>query len=213
MSRPAAILIVGPTGAGKTPLGTLLQREGLWNKRCHHFDFGDSLRRIVDAESPPDGFGPGEVGLLREVLDSGGLLEDGHFHVAEKVLLRFIERRHVGEDSFVVLNGLPRHVGQARDVVRIVDLVAVIQLRCGSQVVLERVRTGAGGDRCERSDDDVASVLGKLRTFARRTVPLLNHYRSRNVPVHIVEVTLTTTPEHICRRLHTPGGREPDPER
>jgi adenylate kinase family enzyme len=41
-----AVLIVGPTGSGKTPLGEFLQQTGLWEKRCFHFDFGKALRGI-----------------------------------------------------------------------------------------------------------------------------------------------------------------------
>jgi hypothetical protein len=44
-----AILLVGPTGSGKTPLGALCEKKGLWQSRVFHFDFGAILRRIAAA--------------------------------------------------------------------------------------------------------------------------------------------------------------------
>ena len=118
MARPAALLLIGPTGSGKTPLGDLLDREGLWHRRCCHFDFGERMRRIVAGAGgmgvPPMGgvstgetpvgptvkmpvprrmgivaggaaLSPTVVEFLRGVLASGALLEDEHFHIAEKI--------------------------------------------------------------------------------------------------------------------------------
>jgi len=51
MIRRDAILLVGPTGAGKTPLGEWLQLHGLWGRRCHHFDFGTNLREVASGNS------------------------------------------------------------------------------------------------------------------------------------------------------------------
>ena len=46
-----AILLLGPTAAGKTPLGQLFADRGLWGRPCVHFDFGENLRRIADSGS------------------------------------------------------------------------------------------------------------------------------------------------------------------
>ena len=50
-----AVLLLGPTGAGKSPLGDWLEARGLWGRPCHHFDFGANLRAIV-AAGPSDRF-------------------------------------------------------------------------------------------------------------------------------------------------------------
>ena len=52
MSLPMAVLILGSTGSGKTPLGEYIEQNGLNGIKCHHFDFGACLRRI-------SGFGKG----------------------------------------------------------------------------------------------------------------------------------------------------------
>lgn len=76
MKRLQAILLVGPTGSGKTPLGELLQRKGLWQRRCCHFDFGWNLRRIVEGEVSPEYLTQEEMTFLHWVLHSGALLGD-----------------------------------------------------------------------------------------------------------------------------------------
>ncbi|MGB2821725.1 MAG: hypothetical protein WBF17_12140, partial [Phycisphaerae bacterium] len=75
MDRPRAILLIGPTGSGKTPLGELLERRGLWARRCRHFDFGRRMRRIAAADPPPEWLDPAEVEVLRAVLATGALRE------------------------------------------------------------------------------------------------------------------------------------------
>jgi hypothetical protein len=39
-----AILPLGPTGSGKTPLGDYLEERGLFGRRCVHFDFGEKFK-------------------------------------------------------------------------------------------------------------------------------------------------------------------------
>ena len=51
-SRRRAIVLLGPTGSGKTPLGDLIERCGLWGAPCLHFDFGACLRSIVEQDRP-----------------------------------------------------------------------------------------------------------------------------------------------------------------
>jgi len=50
--RPEAVLLVGPTAAGKTPLGDALQAGGLWGRACRHFDSGRGDRAERDDDDP-----------------------------------------------------------------------------------------------------------------------------------------------------------------
>lgn len=205
-----ALLLLGPTAAGKTPLGNLIERRGLWDRSCVHFDFGENLRRIV-AENRPDEMIPqADVDFLRRILKTGGLLEDEHFPIAEGVLRRFLAARKVADHTLVVLNGLPRHVGQALAVDAIVRVEAVISLRCPAETVVARIHSNIGGDRTERTDDDLQAVRRKLETFRRRTTPLEAHYRDRGARIHPLDVSETMSPEDAWRRLggacFPPGG-------
>ncbi len=51
-----SILLLGPTGAGKSPLGNQMEQNGIRGKRCFHFDFGHELRSIAEHNLQPEGF-------------------------------------------------------------------------------------------------------------------------------------------------------------
>ena len=202
MEKISAILLLGPTSAGKTPLGEVMAQKGLWGRRCHHFDFGCHLRRIVAAAEPPEDFTQDDVDLLAAVLRSGALLEDEHFAIAEKILLAFIADRRIDGDSWIVLNGLPRHVGQAKNISTIIDVQVVIHLSCPQEAVLERIRTNVGGDRKGRTDDQRDATRAKLEIFSQRIAPLLDHYRCREARIETINVNANTTPENIWLELN-----------
>ena len=86
MTRHRAILLIGPTGSGKTPLGDLLELRGLWQRPCYHFDFGRSLRRAADGRQASGVLTAAQVEFVRDVLQAGRLLEDEDFGIAEAVL-------------------------------------------------------------------------------------------------------------------------------
>jgi len=200
MNRPDALLLIGPTGAGKTPLGEALEAHGLAGRPCAHFDFGRRLREIVAGAEPPAYLSTDDVAFLRKVLETGALLEDEHWPIAERILRAFLdELRQPG--AWVALNGLPRHVGQADAVEGLVHVALLVKLRCSPEVVRERIRRNAGGDRTERTDDDRAAVERKLRTYAERIEPLVRHYEDRGVPAKRIDVSVETDADAIRAEL------------
>jgi adenylate kinase len=204
VSRPEAILLLGPTGSGKTPLGERIQVRGLTGRACAHFDFGDRLRRITAGRLAVEGLTGADRAFLVEVLERGALLEDEHFAIAETILRAFIEEVWRGRDAhatIVVLNGLPRHAGQAEAVDRIVDIRKVVELSCTPGTVLARLLADTGGDRASRIDDDPDLVRRKLRTYAERTAPLVEHYRRRATAVLCLSVGPETTAEQLRQEL------------
>jgi len=180
-------------------LGEWLEENGLWGRRCFHFDFGANLRQA--AEQGRGVLTDGELEVVRDVLKTGALLENENFPIAEKILRGFAEARGIRPDDLLVLNGLPRHAGQADDVDRIVDMRAVVVLECSANVVRERIRTNAGGDRAGRTDDSPAAVANKLWIFEERTRPLLDHYRAKRVRVITVPVGPTTGPADMAGQI------------
>lgn len=203
----SALLLLGPTGSGKTPLGDLLAARGLWGRRCVHFDFGACLRAA--AAGAPVGLEATELAVVRAALAHNALLEDRHFAIAEKLLARFAAAQAVDVVDWIVLNGLPRHVGQAEALVNIAAVSMVVYLDCAAAEVSARIRLDAGGDRGGRVDDDAAAVAGKLRLFEQRTTLLLQHYQAASVPVLRVPVTRDTRPAHVWARLQTQAGTGP----
>ena len=197
----SAILLLGPTGSGKTPVGDCLERKGLVGRRCMHFDFGANLREAVSGVGEARGLDAGEVAFLDRVLHANALLEDEHFPIARRILASFCERRGVSRGDWLILNGLPRHAGQAADVDRLVDVQAILQLDCTAEVVHERICRDAGGDREGRTDDSVGEVGRKLHTFEMRTIPLLDHYRTKGVILCAFAVTVDTVPDAVVAEL------------
>lgn len=197
-----AVLVLGPTGAGKTPLGAFCEKHGLWGRECAHFDFGHELRRAADGGDGVDLTGP-DIRFIRRMLHGGALLEEDRFYIAGALFSRFVLERHVGAGHMLVLNGLPRHEAQAERMAEFVDVKALINLVCEPETVAGRIRFNTGGDRTGRVDDAYDRIAAKLRLFTERTLPLVRYYCSRNVPVLDFSVGLHTLPEEIHESLNS----------
>ena len=204
MPRYKALLLLGPTGAGKSPLGDHLEANGFRGRRCFHFDFGAELRASAQNAGGGGGLSDADRAVIRRVLEAGALLEDGEFPIALCVFRRFVRERGVGPDDWIALNGLPRHAGQALGLEPEIDVRLVVLLRATADVVRERIRTNTAGDRTGRSDDDPAGIEAKLKIFEARTRPLVEHYSARGVSVIPLEVGAQTTAEEMARRLSPP---------
>ncbi len=198
-----ALHLIGPTGSGKTPLGETLKSCGLYGVRVHHFDFGAELRRIARGEAPPE-ITPEEVEFVRRVLAEGLLLEDEHFYLAEKILRSFLEREGAREEDLLLLNGLPRHEGQARDLLPLVDLRLALELSLDEKNLRERLSRDPAGDRRHRQDDTETLVARKLRWYRERTLPLKDFYRARGIPILTLRVNVEDTGQSLYQKLlHT----------
>jgi adenylate kinase family enzyme len=199
--RWSGLLLLGPTGSGKTPLGDHLERTGFRGRRCVHFDFGASLREAASGGGAAAGLVEGELAVVRASLRGGALLEDEHLSLALKMLEGFAARRRVGREDLIVLNGFPRHAGQAAGLAPLAAVELVVVMEARPDVVRERIRLDAGGDRAGRGDDSAEEVRRKLATFAARTLPLAAFYRDAGVPVVRVAVDVATRPEDIIALL------------
>lgn len=182
-SRIPALLLVGPTGSGKSPLGKILERLSGWI----HLDFGELLREIAAGEESY-GLSGEECDFVRGLLRENALFPDDAFALIGTVLESFLAKRAgvAGRPPGLVLNGLPRHVSQAVSLSAYVDVRRVAFLNASAELVHERVarrRRGVGGDHAGRADDSVADVRRKLLVFEERTRPLLAYYAERAVPI------------------------------
>lgn len=196
-----AWMILGPTGAGKTPLGEYLSRHGMGKRRCHHFDFGHELRRVARRHWWLRPYSAAEVELVKDVLHRGALLEDDQFPLALKVLHQFVQRHRVKPRHLLLLNGLPRHQGQVEALLPHVHFERAIHLTCGFDTVRLRLQLDSGGDRAGRTDDHAALVESKLATYAQRTLPLLDWCAAHEVPVTELPVDVSAAASDVAARL------------
>ena len=197
-----AILLVGPTGSGKTPLGEMCERKGLWGRSCLHFDFGEQLRRIVKGDAAASFLSLRDMAVIFRSLETGKLLEKEHSHIAGKMLSSFIEEKGAGKDVLLVMNGLPRHLSQAKYVDSLVEMEMVLYLDCSPEVVKQRILLNSGGDRTARVDDSLPEVEMKLKLFRERTFPILDYYRSKGTRVEQIEVGTESTLDTIRHSLN-----------
>jgi len=196
-ARRAALLMIGPTGSGKTPLGAYWERHGLWGLPCRHFDFGAQLRRVARHGGGRAGLTDGETARVREVLATGALLEPEDTPLALRVLEAYLRRHALPATGWLVLNGFPRHVGQAEALAPHADVRRLVVLDCPAAVVAARIRRNSGGDRVGRTDDQPAAIAARIALFTRRTLPLLDHYRALGVRIDTVKVFDVTQPKQI----------------
>ena len=195
--KPKAVLLMGPTGVGKSPLGDLIEKQGFNNRRCFHFDFGRNLRRAASGTFSKDFFPKEDVDFIRQVLASGTLLENETFFIAEKIFKAFIADKGVSHKDRIILNGLPRHIDQADDTALMVEFQSVMVLECAPEAVFERIRLNSGGDRTARVDDGLDKIKHKLEIFTSRTLPLLKYFSDRNILIKSVHVDVHTKPEQL----------------
>lgn len=199
--RHSAVLVLGPTGSGKTPLGDYCEQEELSGRRCIHFDFGLNLRYAAETNAYRDVLTEQDMVVINRVLDTGVLLEDSQFHIAARILKSFMAKNMKGADDLVILNGLPRHTGQAIEIDNIVNVVMVLHLDCSAEVVRLRIRCNSGGDRLGRNDDKPEDIERKLLVFRERTVPLLDHYGKKGISIFHVHVLKDTKPQDIISQI------------
>ena len=200
-----AMLLLGATGSGKTPLGQQMEVMDLWWNNYFHFDFGEQLRQAVKEESQV--LSAEEKERVKNILEKNELLEDKDFPIAQKLLLKFIADRKIGEregdedDDVIVLNGLPRHLGQANALADIVDIKFIVFLNCPPGVAHERIKYNCGGDRTDRVDDSYEEVKRKIEIFYDQTFPLIEFYRSQGKNIVEVAVDIDTLPLFIIQDL------------
>ena len=182
------LLMLGPPGAGK---GT--QAEGFARTRgIPKISTGDILRAPVHAKT--------EIGQrAKAIMDRGEL-------VGDDVMIGIVRERLERTDALTgfVLDGFPRTVAQAaaldgimasRDALVVVDIVVPeyeLVRRLGTRSICRLCGTGApvgsavgaacakcGGRLVQRTDDNQAVVLERLKVYHRQSEPLVEYYRVR----------------------------------
>jgi len=179
------LIMLGPPGAGK---GTQAERFAR-TRGIPKISTGDILREAVHSHTP--------LGArAKAVMDRGELVSDD-------IMIGIVAERLNRPDarSGFVLDGFPRTVPQAvaldgimavRDPLIVVDIVvpqAELVRRLASRMICddcgangapgEIVCRRCGGKLVQRTDDNEAVVLERLRVYNTSTKPLVDFYRAR----------------------------------
>ena len=197
-NRIKALLLVGPTGVGKTPLGRLLEEKGLQGLRVHHFDFGEELRKIASTQTKVR---QDIVDLIRSILSEGRLLNPEEYFIFLETINEFIRTRRYKEGELIALNGFPRDLKQAEFIDGHVDIIGVINLSATFEVLDYRLKNDPAGDRKGRTDDTPQLVAKKLAWFFERNIPLVEYYKRKGVKILNLLVDKEDTGETLCQKL------------
>jgi adenylate kinase len=183
-----ALLLIGPTGAGKSPLGMLLEEKTGWA----HFDFGHRLRMIASGDDA-HGLNNDDVNFIRNLLEEHALFPDERFGIVEKIIAFFLNERV--DAPGIILNGLPRHTGQAKSIAPLLDVCCLAVLNCSPEDIAERIirrKKGLTSDHSDRSDDTPKAIAKKIEIFHNRTKPLIDFYRERGIKILDLPVSAET---------------------
>ena len=182
-------LFFGAPGSGKGTQGKILGTI----PRFFHFACGDVFRAL-DTRTP--------LGQAFLEFSSRGQL------VPDDVTVQLWKARiadHVGAHTFkpdidsLVLDGIPRNVGQARIMEEIIDVRRVFYLACRDRTALvSRLRKRALKDnRFDDASEDV--IRRRLQTYEEESKPVLDFYG----PTLIREVDATQTPLKVAHDILT----------
>jgi adenylate kinase family enzyme len=197
-----AILIIGHSNSGKSPLGEYIQeKSSVPLKRYFHFDFGSELRRVT-AESGYAGLSASEQAYVHSVMN-GQLLDKDHFSIAGKIIKSFMAHNGFRPACDVlVLNGFPRNVSQAGCAASFdIKIECVIYLDCPVRIAWVRKTAAEKGngfeDRSNRPDTSVEIFNRKVASFEQETWPLVEYYRHNHIAVVTIDVRETTSPAEM----------------
>ncbi len=192
-----ALLLIGPTGAGKSPLGTALEARDDWA----HFDFGAHLRAIETGEEK-HGLSDSDRRFVCELIASHALFPSDRFDIVAQILTDFLGKK--ADAPGVVLNGLPRTIDQAERIAPYLDVQRIVVLNCRPEVIAERIlrrKQGLTSDHANRSDDTPPAIRKKVEIYQTQTAPLIEHYERAGIKKTVVPVETETTEENLVHAI------------
>jgi adenylate kinase family enzyme len=195
--KTPALLLIGPTGSGKSPLGALLEQRMGWA----HFDFGHQLRLIARGEGVGN-LTDTERFYVKDLVSKHELFPDDKFHIVEKILVEFLERNN--HTPGIILNGLPRHIGQVQGIGKLLDVknIAVLECSCADSTkrVAARVK-GLTNDHAGRTDDTPVAVKKKFALYTEHTAPIIDHFEGIGARVVRVSIEKSASESEIATSI------------
>ncbi|MHA1992989.1 MAG: adenylate kinase [Candidatus Hodarchaeales archaeon] len=184
------LIVLGAPGSGKGTQAKFITQK----HQIPQISTGDLLRDAVKRETV--------LGIkAKEFMNTGNLVPDA-------IVLDLLKERLMKDDSSkgFILDGYPRNIAQANELVKITDIDLVININVDYGLLVQRItgrRTckecGAifhiefnpplkegscdkcSGELFQRSDDTEETVKKRLNTYENQTKPLIDYYSSQNL--------------------------------
>lgn len=189
--KKLAIILIGPPGSGKGTQGKMLARDFGFN----YIEMGPTLARFATDNK--------KIGLsIKKMMREGELVPD-------KLVIRALNGKFSGEKS-IVLDGVPRKVGQAKGVIELskkygLELVAIYLVlsdeevlkrltsrkmcpKCGYAPPYPEVLDETTCDKCgttlmRRADDTEEVIKGRLVEYHKKTEPMIKFLKKKNINI------------------------------
>ena len=206
------VILFGPPGAGKGTQANFLTRDyGLVQ-----LSTGDMLRAAIKSGS--------EIGKkAKAVINSGNLVSD---EIVVTIVEERIAQPDC--ENGYLLDGFPRNRKQAEKLDEMLQrsgqhIDCVIEIQVDEEAVVRRIggrrfhlASGrsyhvefnppkvanrddkTGEELVQRDDDNEGTVRARLKTYAKQTAPLSNHYRSQNL---LKTIDGMGNPKEVYQRL------------
>lgn len=181
------VLIFGAPGTGKGTQGKILnQIPGFVHVAC-----GEILRSL-DCNSK---FGK----VFLEYSSKGQFVPD---ELAIQIWCDYIDslvrsEQFEPERDYLVLDGIPRNLPQARAMDNHIDVRQIIYLRCHDLEVLVKRMKGRALRENRVDDADEQVIRHRLEEYEHQTAPTLSHYP----PDRIQEIDATDTPVGVLSEI------------
>jgi len=204
------IIFLGPPGAGK---GTYASRLTPILK-LPHISSGDMVREEIKAQT--------ELGkLMKEYSDKGKLGPD-------EIMIKILAKRLRKPDckKGCILDGFPRTIKQAEALEKISEIDLVININVPDEIIITRLSNRltckkcgtiynkltlkpkkdnicdqCGGQLYQREDDKPKVIQERLNVYRKKTEPLIEHYKKKNLLKNVSCNDLMTPPEVIVEKI------------
>ncbi|MBN2288650.1 MAG: nucleoside monophosphate kinase [Candidatus Glassbacteria bacterium] len=173
MDKYKAFLIFGPNGIGK---GTNAKAVGTL-PGYFHFSTGDMFRALVARVKEGTA---SELELqIDEIMKSGRLVDD---ETTVRLTRHNLETAVAGgridqENDYLLLDGVPRNVEQARMLDPFIEVCGVLHITAAREVAVERI-TNRARIEGRKDDQDPVAVGKRLDIFFANLSPMLSYYDS-----------------------------------
>lgn len=204
------IILLGPPGAGK---GTYASRLTPILK-LPHISSGDMVRDEIKAQT--------ELGkLMKEYSNKGKLGPD-------EIMIKILAKRLRKPDckKGCILDGFPRTIKQAEALEKIVKIDLVINLNVPDDIIITRLSNRltckkcgtiynkltlkpkrdnicdkCGGELYQREDDKPEVIQERLNVYRKKTEPLIEYYKKKDLLKNVSCNGLMTPPEVIVEKI------------